>query len=94
MTSRFIFGFSAMADAIGGRFECGQCERSFLSAQNLSRHVREAHDGRRVRRRAKCAVCRRDFASRRRMEEHVCPGRDRTRRRTVLVRDVEYDDPL
>ena len=54
--------------------------------------MREVHDGRRVRRRAKCAVCRRDFASRRRMEEHVCPGRDRTRRRTVLVRDVEYDD--
>ena len=83
-----------MADAIGGRFECDQCERSFLTAQNLRRHVHEVHDGRRVRRRARCAVCRRDFASRRRMEEHVCPGRDRTRRRTVLVRDVEYDDPL
>ena len=81
--------FLVMADAIRGRHGCDQCGRSFSTAYNLTRHVRETHDGQRVRRRAKCAVCRRDFVLPQRMQEHVCPGRDRTRRRTVLVRDVQ-----
>ena len=61
------------ADAIGGRYGCDQCGKSFSTTQSLRRRVREVDDGQRVRRRAKCAVCWRDFASHRRMEEHVCP---------------------
>ena len=84
-----------MADEVRGRRVCTQCERSFSTLSGLRRHVRETHGGlRRVRRRARCPVCRRDFASRQRMQDHHCPGRDRTRRRAVLVRDMEYDDPL
>ena len=61
-------------------YQCGQCEKSYISKSSLNMHIKTTHEGRRD---YKCEECNKSYTQKNSLDEHI----------TSIHKGVEYQCP-